>query len=326
MKAFGSKLLWGAVAGVLVCAQAAAQNPSPVDPALPVYPRVEKLQGKVTLVGSSTISQLAAIWGDSFKKMYPEVEVDVAVKGSANAVNSVIAGEANFGLLSRQITEEEVKAFHARFGYLPTVLTPSLEPLAIYVHKDNPIKSLTLAQLDAIFSKSLKRGAPKMATTWGDLGVAGKWANTPITCQARNDDTGSQVFFQAAILGNGEFRDDLRSNSSNLDLVKAVAANPGAIGFAGSLYGLPEVKAVPLAWRDGETAIDIQDSRYPLVRPLHIVVNRAPNAQLSPLESEFIKFVFSQRGQQDVIIGGFVPIPARPAQIALDAVGLSTLN
>lgn len=316
-----------------VCAWAAfalvasvAWGQSSIDPALPVYPRVERLSGKITMVGSSTISQLAAIWGDSFKNLYPDVDVDVEVKGSVNAVAAVINGEANFGLLSRPITEAEVKAFHDKFGYLPTLLTPSLEPIAIYVHKDNPIESLSLEQIDAIFSKSLKRGAPKTAATWGDLGLTGKWATMPVTCQGRKDETGSQVFFQMAVLGGGEFRDGITQNATNIEMIKAIASDPRAVGFAGAHFAVPEVKAVPVTFRQGDVAFAVHDINYPLVRPLHIVVNKSPQAPLSDLDREFIKFIFSQRGQQDVVIGGFVPVPARPAQVALDAVGLSTLN
>ncbi len=147
---------------------------SPVDPAHNAYERVSGLKGKLTLIGSNSMSNVAAIWGDSFRRMYPDVEIDIQVKGSANAVGSVVDGSANFGLLSRNINEAEVKAFHAQFGFVPTILTPVLEPQGIFVHKDNPIESLSLSQLDAIFSTSLKRGEAKTARTWGDVGVEGE--------------------------------------------------------------------------------------------------------------------------------------------------------
>lgn len=297
-----------------------------IDPSLPVYQRVDSLKGKITLVGSDTIAQLAAVWGESFQQLYPEVTVEVQVKGSVNAVPSLISGDAQFGLLSRQVSEEEVKAFHEKFGYLPTLLTPSLEPLAVIVHKDNPIESLTLAQVDAIFSQTRKRGAEKAVTTWGDLGLAGQWAQQPVNCQVRNEQTGSQVFFQQVVMGNGAFRSDAHANPSNVELVKAVAANPNAIGFCGSIYTRPEVKAVPIAWKAGEPALATTQAGYPLVRPLQIVVNKAPNKPLPEVEREFIKFILSHRGQQDVIVSGFASVPGRAAQIARDAAGLSSLN
>jgi phosphate transport system substrate-binding protein len=327
MKFHGMSLLAGLILALStgpVSAQAPAQYA--VDPGLPVYQRVEQLQGTLNLTGSYTMSQLGAVWADSFKAMYPQVEIKINPTGSKAAVDSVIKGEASFGLLSRSITEAEVKAFHDKFGYLPTVLTPAVEPIAVYVHKDNPIDALTLTQVDSIFSKSLKRGAAKTATTWGDLGATGKWATQPINCEVRRDETGSQVFFQAAILGGGEFRDDVKEHVSNLELIKAIETNPGAIGFGGAGLVTPGTKAVALKWRDEDPGIGLHDPGYPLVRPLQIVVNRAPNTKLSDVQQEFLKFIFSQKGQQDVVIGGQVPVHARAAQIALDAVDLRILN
>lgn len=304
----------------------APQTQSAVDPALQVYKRVQGLKGKLTLIGSSTMSQVGATWGDGFRRLHPDVEVEIQVKGSANAVGSVIDGSANFGLLSRNINEAEVKAFYAKFGYVPTILTPVLEPQGIFVHKDNPVKSLSLSQLDAIFSSTLKRGEKSTAKTWGDLGVKGEWAKVPVIAHGRGATTGSQVFFQSAILGGGEFRPNMASHDSNPDLIGAIGKDQRSIGFAGSTFDNPEVKLVPIAWRTGETAVDVHSTAYPLVRRLQLVVNNNPNGKLNPLQMEFIKYVFSKSGQQDVVIGGFLPVPAGAAQIALEAVGGKTLN
>lgn len=304
----------------------APETQSAVDPALQPYERVQGLSGKITLIGSNTMSQVGATWGDGFRRLHPDVEVEIQVKGSANAVGSVIDGSASFGLLSRNINEAEVRAFHAKFGYVPTILTPVLEPQGIFVHKDNPVKSLSLAQLDAIFSTSLKRGEKKTAKTWGDLGVKGEWAKVPVVARGRGATTGSQVFFQSAILGGGDFRPDMASHDSNPDLISAIGKDHQSIGFAGSTFDNPEVKLVPVAWQTGETAVDVSNSAYPLVRRLQLVVNNNPKAKLNSLQMEFIKYVFSKSGQQDVVIGGFLPVPAGAAHVALEAIGGKTLN
>ncbi len=286
----------------------------------------EQLKGKITLLGSYTMAEIAAIWGDNFRKLNPDVEIDIQVKGAVNAVPAVINGETTFGLLSRPITEAEVLAFNQKFGYPPTILTPALEPIAFYVHKDNPIQSLTLAQIDQIYSTSLRRGAKKTAMTWGEVGATGKWAELPIMPLGRDDATGSQVFIQQAVLGGGDYRSDLVNIKSNLDLVKKVASDPRTIGFAGAMYEIPEARSLDLAWRDGDQAFDVKTPGYPLVRPLQLIINHAPRAEMSPLEREFLKYVFSRQGQEDVHIGGFISVPARPAQIALEAVEIKTLN
>ncbi len=299
---------------------------SPVDPTLNSYGRVSGVKGKLTLIGSNSMSNVAAIWGESFRRMYPDVEIDIQVKSSENAVGSVIDGSANFGLLSRTIEEDEVKAFHSKFGYVPTILTPVLEPQGIFVHKDNPVKSLSLSQLDAIFSTSLKRGETKTARTWGDVGVEGEWAKVAILPQGRSATTGSQVFFQSAILGGGDFRPDMTSNESNPELIEAIAKDARSIGFAGSTFDNPDVKLVPISWRTGEAPVDVYNTAYPLVRRLQLVVNHNPKTPLNPLQMEFIKYVFSKSGQQDVVVSGFLPIPAGAANISLQAVGEKQLN
>ena len=298
-----------------------------LDPNLSIYRPVEKIEGQLKLGGSNTLSHVAAVWIASFEQFYPDAKITVEVNGSRAAVNDVKAGKTDIGLLSRRVREDEINTFHKSFGYPPTVLTPCLERTAIYVHKDNPIKGLTLAQLDAIFSTDCRRGAKQPSREWKQLGMKGAWSSRPIVTHGRTMDTGSQVFMQEAVLLGGPMRDDMETHPSNIDLVKAIANNPGAIGFAGLSYATPEVRAVPLAVAEGKdfVAIDSPEAdrgAYPLVRRLQLVVKHDPKQRLRPIEREFIKYVFSTQGQEDVVKAGFQAIPARPARIALDAVGL----
>ncbi len=325
MKLFGAKFLLAA-AVLVACAQNSMGQTTPVDPGLPIFTPAEKTTGTVKLAGSMTMAQLAAIWADSFKKAAPGVEFELVAKGSTNAIPSLLNGQADFALLSRPISEKEVKAFQDKFGYPPTVVVPALEQIAIYVHKDNPIESVTPAQLDALLSKTLKRGAPKTISTWGELGVKGPLANQPIAAQGRMDETGLQVYIQGVVLVGGEFRDDMTEHKSGLETLKAIASTPNAIGFGGTALATPDLKAVPLALQEGQPAIGINTPGYPLVRPLQIILNHPPGKDLSGVQAEFYKHIFSQRGQQDVLNGGLIPIPANPALVALQSVGLRVLQ
>jgi phosphate transport system substrate-binding protein len=298
-----------------------------MDPNLPIYRPVESVKGELKLGGSNTLSHVAAVWIASFKQFYPDVKITIEVNGSRSAIANVQGGNTHIGLLSRRVREDEVKTFYESLGYPPTVLTPCLERTAIYVHKDNPIKGLTLAQLDAIFSDECRRGAKQPCRTWKQLGMKGAAASQPIVAHGRTKDTGSQVFMQEAILLGGAMRDDLQTHQSNVDLVKAIASNPGSIGFAGLAYATPEVRAVPLTIAEGGefVAIDSPEAdrgAYPLVRRLQLVVKHGPKQTFSPIEREFIRYVFSTQGQEDVVKAGFQAIPARPARVALDSVGL----
>ena len=303
------------------------QAPGALDPNLPYYRPVEKLSGELKLGGSNTLSHIAAVWIDSFTQFYPDVKISIDVNGSRQAVEDVKAGKTNIGLLSRTIHREEVEGFRKAFGYGPTVLTPCMERTGIFVHKDNPIQGLTLAQLDAIYSDECRRGEEKPCRTWGQLGLTGSWAKKPIVAHGRTYDTGSQVFIQQSVMLGAELRKDLQGHKGNVEMLKAVSADPGAIGFSGLSYATPDVKAVPLGFskEEGLIAIDSPEAdrgRYPLVRRLQLVVNHNPKKELPALQQEFIKYVFSRLGQEDVVKAGFQAIPARPAHVALDAVGL----
>jgi len=311
---------WGAV----VAAPAGKQVP--LDPNLPFYRPVEKLSGELKLGGANTLSHVAAVWIAGFQEFYPEVNISIEVHGSRQAIADVQADKVDIGLLSRTIFPEEVKDFEKTTGYPPTVLTPCLERTAIYVHKENPIKGLTLAQLDAIYGTECKRGCEKPYRKWGQLGLKGKWSNLPITVHGRTMDTGSQVFMQEAVLLGSSIRDDVLQHKSNVDMLNAVAQEPGGVGFGGLSYATSDVRPVPLAFAEGQefVAIDSPEAdqgHYPLIRRLEIVVQYDPQKQLQPVNREFIKYVFSRLGQEDVVKAGFQPIPARPARVALDAVG-----
>lgn len=325
MLKLGATLL--SAACVLGTCTAADAQVAVIDPNLPVYRPVNSLQGELRLTGSNTMSHVATTWAAEFRRFYPDVKITITINGSREAVSAVAGGQAHIGLLSRTITPDEVELFQQATGRPPQVLTPCLERMAVYVHKDNPIRGLTLQQLDAIFSTTCKRGAEKPIRTWGQLGFPGAWETQPVIAQGRKDDTGSQVFFQEAVLLNGTFREDLQNHPDNLELLQAITNDPRSVGFAGLCYDNPKVRTVPIAVGPQGPFIGIDSpeadaGQYPLMRPLQLVVNHDPKQGLPPLQAEFLKYVFSRLGQEDVIKSGFQAISAQPANIALDAVGL----
>jgi phosphate transport system substrate-binding protein len=326
-------LLTVAISGsIFASAESALRNaPAALDPNLPYYRPIEKLSGELLLGGSNTLSHIAMGWIDSFTQYYPDVHISIDVNGSRQAVEDVGAGKTHVGLLSRTVHRDEIEAFHKKLGYGPTVLTPCRERTGIFVHKDNPIKGLTLAELDAIYSDECRRGEPAPCRTWGQLGLTGAWANQPIVARGRTFDTGSQVFMQQSVMLGAPMRKDIQAHKGNVEMLKAVAEDPYSIGFSGLSYATPDVRAVPLAFteEEGYVAIDSVDAArglYPLVRHLQLVIKHDPASNLSDLQQEFIKYVFSRLGQEDVVKAGFQPIRAREARAARDAVGLGTLR
>ena len=142
------------------------------DESIPHYTKVEsEVSGGIKSIGSDTMNNLMTLWAEGFKKMYPNVQVEIEGKGSTTAPPALISGTANFGPMSREMKKKEIDDFEAKFGYKPTQIPSAVDVLAVYVHKDNPLAGLSLQQVDAIFSKTRKAGGDKDITTWGDLGL-----------------------------------------------------------------------------------------------------------------------------------------------------------
>jgi phosphate transport system substrate-binding protein len=304
-------LLWGsgeARAGMLE-----------VDPAIKPYKKVSGISGTLNSVGSDTMNNLMTYWAEGFAKSYPGVKVQVEGKGSSTAPPALIAGTAQLGPMSRPMKETEIDQFEKKFGYKPTTLRTSLDSLAVYVHKDNPIESLSLRQLDAIFSKNRLLGFPEPIDRWGQLGLTGEWAARAISLYGRNSASGTYGMFKEHVLGNGDYRDEVKEQPGSAAVVQGVTEDLGGIGYSGIGYKTSGVKAVALAPKDGVPAVPptpdtVYGGTYPLSRFLFLNINRSPGKPLDPIVREFVKFVFSKEGQEVVIKDGYMPVPASVAQ------------
>ena len=167
-----------------------------VDAAIPAYQKTSGVSGNLSSIGSDSMNNLMTLWAETFRKIYPNVKVQVEGKGSSTAPPALIAGTAQFGPMSRTMRSTEIDQFQQSYGYKPTELRTSYDALAVYVHRDNPIKQLSLAQVEAIFGKSRRRGYKQNVTTWGQLGLTGEWANRPIGLYGRNSASGTYGFFK----------------------------------------------------------------------------------------------------------------------------------
>ena len=152
-----------------------------VDGAIQAYAPAQGVSGNIKSVGSDSMNNEMTLWAEGFRKIYPSVKVEIEGKGSSTAPPALIEGTAQFGPMSREMKAEELDQFEKKHGYKPTGMRTSIDMLAVYVHKDNPIECLSLQQVDAIFSKTRRGGASQDIATWGDLGLKGEWATLPIS-------------------------------------------------------------------------------------------------------------------------------------------------
>jgi phosphate transport system substrate-binding protein len=273
---------------------------------------------------------MMALWSEGFRGFYPEVKVEVEGKGSSTAPPALIAGTSNFGPMSRQMKSKEIDAFELQFGYKPIQLRTSIDMLAVYVHKDNPIKGLTLQQVDAIFSKTRQGGYGKDIVTWGDLGLTGEWKDKPISLYGRNSASGTYGYFKEHALFKGDYKDSVKEQPGSSSVVQGVASDKYGIGYSGIGYKTSDVLAVALSGDTGANpefmaaeADNAYSGDYPMARFLYLTVNYKPGSALEPLRAEFIRYVFSRDGQEAVIKDGYLPVPASVCAEELQSVGIT---
>ena len=296
-----------------------------LDSALSGYKGVSGVSGNLSSIGSDTMNNLMSLWGEGFGKFYPNVKLQIEGKGSSTAPPALITGTAQLGPMSRPMKGTEIDVFEKKFGYKPTGLRSSVDALAVFVNKDNPIKCLTFPQLDAIFSKSRRYDYKEDIKTWGQLGLTGDWANRPISLFGRNSASGTYGFFKEHALKNGDYKDEVKEQPGSASVVQGVTVDRYAVGYSGIGYATAGVRAVPLAEKAGGacmegTAESSYAGKYPLARFLYVYINRAPGKPLDPLMREFVKFMFTREGQESVIKDGYFPVPNSIAKEELSKV------
>jgi phosphate transport system substrate-binding protein len=296
----------------------AQDGPVRLDPALRAYQVVSGVSGNASSIGSDTLNNLMTYWAESFKKFYPNVNIQIEGKGSGTAPPALTSGTAQFGPMSRAMKSTEEDAFQAKYGHKPTQIRTAVDALGLFVNKDNPIPSLSLEQVDAIFSKGRRRGLARQIVTWGEAGLTGEWSDKPISLYGRNSASGTYGFFKEHVLKTGDFRDEVKEQPGSAAVVQAVATDRFAIGYSGIGYATSSVHAVPLAEKSGAppmaaNAENAYSGEYPLARFLYVYINRAPGKSLDPLVREFIRMICSKEGQEVVVKDGYFPIPASVA-------------
>jgi len=302
-----------------------------VDPRLPEYQPRTRVRGRLTSIGSDTMDNVMQLWEAEFTRIHPGIRVFHEGKGSSTAVPNLAEGLSNFGPMSRPLKDSEVEMFRQKFGYAPIQLATAIDSLAVYVHADNPIarRGLSLAELDAIYSSTRLRKHPRDIETWGDLGLTGEWADQPINVYSRDTASGTYGFFKDEVLLGGDYKADNAELIDSRSVVDAVEDDRYGIGYSGIGYRTDGVALVPLSRTDtgrkyAPQPINAYSGRYPLARLLYLAVryNEEWDAELSDLQKEFFRYIYSRQGQRAVIEDGFFPISALLARRQLERIGI----
>lgn len=305
-----------------------------LDPALAHYVPTPGLTiSRNFKVGSSDVLPgLVQAWTRAFQAYQPGfvLEIQKPYAGSLGALE-LIKGNLDCVFVSRELKPSDISGFKDKFGYEPFSVPISggswrqfgfLDSVGFIVHPDNPIRHLSFAQLDALYSSTHHRGG-RAARTWGDLGLTGAWARRPVTLYGIQPWNGYEEFIRQRVLGTpghrGEWRDGIHYDPTFYLIARRVAADKGAIGYTGLSAIDSEVKMVPLSVDPAGPFLtpsyeNVARAAYPLSRVLYLNTNAKPGTGLDPALGEFLKFILSREGQAVVRLQG-IYLPLRANQV-----------
>ncbi|ALM71795.1 phosphate ABC transporter substrate-binding protein PstS family protein [Vibrio vulnificus] len=297
-----------------------------LDTPLQPYKKIPGVSGNLLSVGSDTLAGMTTLWVEEFKALYPNINAQVQASGSSTAPPALTEQTAQFGPMSRPMRLREVEAFERTHGYKPTALRVAIDAIGIFVHQDNPVQGLNFPQLDAIFSATLRCGAEDFVSTWAQLGIDAEWAKRNFQLFGRNSVSGTYGYFKKHALCGGDFKSQVNEQPGSASVVQSVASTLSGIGYSGVGYRVAGVRLLPIAKQGNEFVYpsreNILTGNYPLSRYLYVYVNKHPSKALSPIEAEFIKFIYSAQGQALVEKDGYVSITEEFAKQELAKVGL----
>ncbi|WLT32866.1 PstS family phosphate ABC transporter substrate-binding protein [Geothrix sp. PMB-07] len=299
-----------------------AQVRAKVPAAIPPYQAQAVVKGTFELLGTDALSDLGDEWAASLRKVHPEANLVFKSKLTKEAVAAFMEGTNLLIITAREFTAEEGKAFQTKYGYMPMRIPICLDANIVFVHKNNPLTSISMEQLDAIYSKSRLGGAKTAALVWGDLGLRGEWAKLPIHAYARAEGTATRSSFAEKALLNGEYRAGILDRNDASALAEAVMTDPAGIAFGTMSSWYFANKVLPVTPYHGEDARfpnqdNVTTSKYPMPRLYYAYLNRAPGAALPPAVNEVIHFLLSREGQTAVADAGLLPGPPEFITIAL---------
>ncbi|WOH39088.1 phosphate ABC transporter substrate-binding protein PstS family protein [Thalassotalea fonticola] len=311
----------------MAVATLASQNAMAIDSDLPEYTKTSGVSGNLSSVGSDTLANMMTFWAEEFKRTYPSVNIQIQAAGSSTAPPALTESTSSLGPMSRKMKSKEIQSFEKKFGYKPTPVRVAIDALAVFVHKDNPIQGLSIAQVDAIFSSNRKCKGETDVDRWGALGLSGDWTGKDIQLYGRNSVSGTYGYFKGKALCKGDFKNTVNEQPGSASVVQSVSASLNGIGYSGIGYKTSGVRALPLS-KKGSTFVEANmdnaiSGDYPLSRYLYVYVNKHPNKALAPKEAEFLKMVLSKSGQKIVEKDGYIPLPSSVVNKELKKLGIS---
>ncbi len=345
-------VLQSALQLIVLSGQSSAELSDPsvvasVNSTLARYHVQKQVSGAFQIQSSEALHPLLARLGAEFHSFQPKVTIDVKRGSSSKAIAEFLqpplrkSGKilmiddrvSSFQLVvsSHQLSESEVKEFVDQHGYEPTVVPLAVDAVAVYVHKDNPLPGLTLAQVDAMFSSTRKRESKSDISKWGQLGLADEWKEAPVQLYGRDKRSGARAVIHEHGLAGGEFKSGIHEAPGAASVILDVSHDPIGIGYSGIGLETSNVRAVPIAEKDGMFFVSpsfetVADQSYPLRRTLYLYLDQSPKEPLPDAVQEFLTFILSRKGEGTVMQAGLFPLPPAQAENRSVAFGVSAVR
>jgi phosphate transport system substrate-binding protein len=258
----------------------------------------------IRVEGSDTMVNVAQAWAEEYHHVRPEISVQVLGGGSGVGITSLIDGNCDMANTSRKMKEAEIALAKDMHGVEPIEHVVGYDALAIYVHKDNPLDSISMEELAEIY------GNGGTINKWSQLGVHLPSGTDELTPISRQNSSGTFVYFREVILGKKrDYKMGLMSQSGSKDVISLIAHTPGAIGYSGMGYATDQVKMLKVSRKKGEPGVEpsvenVHNDTYPITRPLQIYTIGEPQGAIK----EYMDWINSKEGQKVVLDLGYVPV------------------
>ncbi len=254
--------------------------------------------------GSDTLVNVAQAWAEAYPEVNPEVAVAVSGGGSGTGIAAMINGTVDIANASRKMKDREIE-LAKKNGQSPVEHVVGYDALAVFIHPDNPVKSLSLAQLQNIYVRD-----PRVKK-WSDMGITVPGCKgDKIVVVSRQNNSGTYAYFKKAVLGKkGKYRQGTLDMHGSKDVVDLVEKTPCAIGYSGLAYATDHVKMVCISRSGDEACVSpsvatASDRSYPIARPLFMYTNGEPAGQIKA----YMDWIKSDAGQCILLKKGYAPI------------------
>lgn len=264
-----------------------------------------KSTGMIQVLGSNTLLEVGRAWAETYSKLHPDVSLSVKGGGSGNGIAAIIDGTVDFANSSRRMEPAEIEKARAK-GHEPVEYQVGYDGIAMFVHKDNPVASLTMEQLKQIY---IEKGS---ITKWSQLGVklpAG--ASDDIVVVSRDAASGTFEYFRDDVLGGktANFRNEKREMTSPTEIIDLVSKTRNAIGYSGLASARADVRAVPIAMKDGAQPVipsidTVLDKTYPISRPLFMY----SIGEVKGAAKDYLDWILSDAGQRVLLDNHYPPL------------------